>query len=336
MERKVKFGICADVHAATIPYGEERIKTFLEACRKENVDFIIELGDFCNPDAQGAKINPLRDKYLNKDRVVALYNGFEKPAYHVLGNHEFDTCNKETVMKYYGMNGKAYYSFDMGGFHFVVLNNNYYVYEGKEYAYDTGNYYVDAKNKALPYLPQEQLVWLKKDLEKAKNPSILMAHNSLHELSAYGTTFDMPDVLKKNHEDIMQIMTGAPNGVYMCLTGHAHVDEIFRTNHIWQYTINSMSNCWIGTSFPCRGRYTEEIDEVFPSTKHTTPYKDAVYAIIEMDDDGAMVTGTKSEIVGPTPEDLGVYTHKTVGWNKRKFPVRITPEIRSRYITWIK
>ena len=336
MERKVKFGICADVHAATIPYGEERIKTFLEACRKENVDFIIELGDFCNPDAQGAKINPLRDKYLNKDRVVAMYNGFEKPAYHVLGNHDCDTCNKETVMKYYGMKGKSYYSFDMGGFHFVVLDNNYYVYEGKEVSYDTGNYYIDGSNKALPYLPKEQLEWLKEDLAKTKNPSILMAHNSLHEMSSYGTQFVLPEVLIKSHEQLMQIMISSPNKVYMCINGHTHLDHIFRTNDIWQYTINSMSGCWIGTSFPYRGRYTEEMEQVFPSTKHTATYKDAVYAIIEMDENGAMVKGAKSEFVGPTPEDLGVYTHKTVGWNKRKFPVDIKPEIRSRYITWIK
>lgn len=55
MERKVNSGGCADVHAATVPCGEERVRDFLEACRAENVDFIIELGDFCNLDGEGPK-----------------------------------------------------------------------------------------------------------------------------------------------------------------------------------------------------------------------------------------------------------------------------------------
>ncbi len=331
MERKVKFGVCSDLHAATIPGGEERVAAFLDACRKADVDFIIELGDFCNPDAEGAKINPLRAKYLNKDKVVEMWKNFEKPAYHVIGNHECDTCSKETVMNYYGMK-EAYYSFDMGGFHFVVLDNNYYLCEGKEYSYDKGNYYVDANKKVLAYLPQEQLEWLKEDLAKAKNPSILFAHNWLHELSSY---FEGEES-KKNYAEIMKIMENAPNKVYMCMNGHTHREDLFRTNAIWQYTVNSASGCWIGTTFPCRKRYTEEIDEVFPSTKHTAVYKDCVYAIIEMDDEGALVKGTTSEFVGASPKELGVYTDKTAKWTGKRLPFYITPEIMDRYIIWLK
>lgn len=339
MERKVKFGVCADVHAATIPDGEKRIADFLEECRKENVDFVIELGDFCTPDypdgktdAIGNPIHPKRDKYVNLQNVVNLWMNFEKPAYHVLGNHEHDTCDKKAILEFYGEKNGAYYSFDKGGFHFVVLDNNYYLYNGEEYPYDTSNYYKDAKNKSLGYLPQEQLKWLKEDLAKTKNPSILFAHNWLHELPAYTHN----ETLKKNYDELMKIMMESPSGVYMCMYGHIHVDHIFRTNNIWQYSINSMSNCWIGTAFDVRERYSAEADEVFPALPRSVPWKDAVYAIVEMDEDGAMVTGTKSEFVGPSPEETGVYTHKKVAWNQRNFPVYITPEIISRYIKWVK
>ena len=58
---------------------------------------------------------------------------------------------------------------------------------------------------------------------------------------------------------------------------------------------------------------------------YLTPYKDAVYAIVEMDEDGAMLTGTKSKFVGSSPEETGVYTNKKVSWKKRTFPIYISP-----------
>jgi len=220
----------------------------------------------------------------------------------------------------------------MGGFHFVALDNNYYMMDGETVHFDTGNYYRIKGEKLIGLLPDKELEWLEDDLSKAKNPAILFAHYPLNYMAAYQES----DILKANYDRLNGIMKKAPCGVYMCMNGHTHLDHIYRTDNIWQYTVNSMSNCWIGTSFPCPGRYTEEIDAAFGSIKYTTPYRDAVYAIIEMDDDGAMVKGTKSEIVGPTAEELGVYTHKTVNWNQKRFPVYITPSIMDRYIKFIK
>lgn len=163
-------------------------------------------------------------------------------------------------------------------------------------------------------------------------PTILFTHNWLHEMPAYTHS----EELKKNYDELMKIITEAPSGVYMCMYGHVHVEHIFRTNNIWQYSINSMSNCWIGTAFDVRERYSAEADEVFPVLPRSVPWKDAVYAIVEMDEESAMVTGTKSEFVCPSPAETGVYTHKKVGWNQRTFPVYITPKIISRYIKWFK
>ena len=104
----------------------------------------------------------------------------------------------------------------------------------------------------------------------------------------------------------------------------------------WHYAINSLSNCWLGTAFACPNRYSPEIDEKFPDIKYVVPYKDAVFAIIEMDEDGAMVKGVKSEFVGKTPEELGKYTKKTSGWCKTQRPLVVTPSIMDRYIPFMK
>jgi len=54
-------------------------------------------------------------------------------------------------------------------------------------------------------------------------------------------------------------------------------------------------------------RYGKEIDEKYPNIKYTVPYVDSVYAIVTLDETGARVQGTKSEFVGISPEEQGVY-----------------------------
>ena len=66
-------------------------------------------GDFCRP--------------KGSDGIMREWNRFQGPKYHVLGNHDMDVCNKQTIMALWGM-PKRYYSFDEGGFHFVVLDRN--------------------------------------------------------------------------------------------------------------------------------------------------------------------------------------------------------------------
>ncbi len=53
-----------------------------------------------------------------------MYKSFEKPSYHTIRNHECDVCSKMQILEYWGEKN-AYYSFDMGGVHFVVLDPNY-------------------------------------------------------------------------------------------------------------------------------------------------------------------------------------------------------------------
>lgn len=82
----------------------------LEECRNAEVDFCVQLGDFCPPND-----NHMEDKECILERI----NEFPVPFYHALGNHDMDANNKTAVMEYIGMEN-GYFSFDCGGVHFVV------------------------------------------------------------------------------------------------------------------------------------------------------------------------------------------------------------------------
>lgn len=330
----VTFGIMADLHVDIIPDPQQRLEAFLEACRRADVDFIIQLGDFCYPEDRKVICAPenmpvnIRNAlsyptWADKDAIISLYRNFEKPAFHVLGNHDCDMCAKEAVLRYYGVEQKAYYSFDMGGFHFVVLDPNYYLWEGEYRSFENGNYF-DATGHTpplLPFLPPEQLEWLKTDLARTQYPAVLFSHQRL--------TPDPAAIV--NAEALAPILKNAPNGVVLAVNGHEHIDNAALVEGIWFWNLNSIGNHWLGDDFTSPGRFGPEIDEKYPNIRYVAPYSQPLFAIVTLEKAGAHIRGTSAEFVGPSPEDLGVYApgsryHRAL----RHGP--ITPRIEDRFL----
>lgn len=48
----IRFGIFTDLHHDPMHDGQERLNTFIHKMNEENVNFIIQLGDFCHPSAK--------------------------------------------------------------------------------------------------------------------------------------------------------------------------------------------------------------------------------------------------------------------------------------------
>lgn len=328
----VTFGVFTDLHVDIMHDTQERLECFLEHCRRENVDYIIQLGDFCYPDANRKCVcapqnrpinieNALRVKtYADKDRIISLFRQFKKPSFHVLGNHDCDMCSKQEILDYYGMTGPSYYSFDLGGWHFVVLDPNYYCLDGQYISFENGNYFDESyrKERILPYLPPEQLHWLEQDLAHTALPTVLFSHQSLAETFPSGIL---------NAAELKHLLKRSSARVIASFNGHNHVDSVTSEDDIWFIGVNSMSNQWLDVAYTCPERYTKEIDEKYPNIKYTVPYRDPVYAIVTLDRDSIHIQGTQSEFVGPSPEELGVY--QNVKWFQKK-GIRQTAAIEDR------
>lgn len=319
----VKFGVFTDLHVDIMHDTQERLQVFLDHCRRENVDFIIHLGDFCYPD-DNRKVNCIPEHqpvnianalkvktYADKPAILRMFNDFEKPSYHVLGNHECDMCSKEELLRFIEAKNGSYYSFDRGGFHFVVLDCSFFKdADGNFHAYENGNYFEVGFDEtlSLPWLPDEQVQWLKDDLAKASFPSVIFSHQTLSNLPKGRAV--------KNWEVIREILKSAPKGVAVCFNGHHHVDLCTREDDIWFVQLNSMDCLWVDEDFATENRYGREIDEKYPNIKYTLPYRDPVYAIVSMDEKGITVKGTKSEFVGPDDDEIGLYTKPGSWWTK--------------------
>lgn len=328
MKAEIKFGVFADLHVDIMHDTQKRLEDFLAACRKENVDFIMQLGDFCYPETRKCLCKPehrpiniensLNVKtYADKDRIRELYKSFEKPSYHTIGNHDCDMCSKRDILSYYGADCEAYYSFDMGGFHFVVIDGNYYKMGDEYISYENGNYFdCPFEGGSLPWLPPEELTWLTEDLHKTKCPTVLFSHQ---RLTAGYSSIRNADILRR-------IIREAPHGVVMALNGHEHIDEVQKVDDTWFYNVNSMSCYWVGPEFEVKERYDMEIDEKYPNIRYVIPYRDAVYSIVSLRQDGAEIKGVHSTVVGASPNELGSVK------SRRSLREEITAASQNRYL----
>lgn len=234
LNKSIKFGVITDLHYAPKSpksnnnryYNESLIKIteFVGTMNDQQVNFIIELGDFKDQDNMPTEENTL--KYLLQiENELKKFNG---PIYHVVGNHDVDSISKQQFLNNITNTGqskaKSYYSFDDQGFHFIVLDANY-TSEGKEY--NRGNF--DWKDSIIP---QIQMEWLKKDLGRTNNPSVIFVHQRLD----YSERFKAHCI--KNAYEIQNIINKSKN-VLLVLQGHHHQGDLNKINDVVYLTMKA-------------------------------------------------------------------------------------------------
>lgn len=232
--KRVRFGIITDLHYADknpvngnnryYPESLDKLAECVQVMNEQYVDFLIELGDFKD------QAEP-PDEKSTLEYLAAIENEFSRfkgPYFHVLGNHDHDGISKQQFLN--GISNRGfheavnYYSFNLKGFHFIVLDANYSS-NGKEY--DHGNY--DWKDA---FIPDKQKDWLIKDLAENKNPAVVFIHHRLdcdEENSEYCpiNAAEIRDIFEKSGQVILVVQ------------GHYHEGDLTRMNDIVYYTLKA-------------------------------------------------------------------------------------------------
>jgi predicted phosphodiesterase len=228
--QQVTFGIVTDIHFAEIPrsgtrtYSQslDKLKECVDTMNMFKVDFLVELGDFKD------KSQPVDEQktlgFLKQvESVLSRFNG---PRYHVLGNHDEDCISKEQFLSVTKNSGisvtKSYYSYNTGGFHFVVLDANYDSL-GKDF--DHGHY-----DWGDPNIPEKELKWLEDDLKESKEPVIVFIHQLLDGAVPY---------MVKNASQVRTILENSDK-VKCVFQGHFHEGNYSEINGIHYYTLRSL------------------------------------------------------------------------------------------------
>ncbi len=219
----LKVGLITDLHYADKPpagsrhYRETEIK-LAEAGEKlasRKPAFIVELGDLIDA-ADDVKTELSWLKRVNKS-----FSAICKQRHYVLGNHCVHTLTKQEFLG--GVERrKSYYSFDVGKFHFVVLDS---CFRGDGVPYGRKNFkWTD------PNIPAAELEWLKADLTKTSKSTIVFAHQRLDVKNSHGV---------KNAPSVRKVLE-ASGKVLAVFQGHSHKNDYRDISGIHYCTLVAM------------------------------------------------------------------------------------------------
>ena len=279
MHREILFGICADVHHSTVRDEKWRVEKFIAEANDRKADFVIQLGDLTNFSNAGLE-------------VAQLFQNFNGPCYHVLGNHETERSNKRSILDMLGQKDN-YFSFDVGDYHFVVLDTNYD---------KVGNEYIDYDSRRGDncYISAAQLQWLEADLAATEKRCFLFTH----------ATCEVGDWRIVNLHDFLNVIwrtnqRARYNKVTMVFSGHDHADEYRFKGGIHYLIVNSMSHKYIDPACCKLSSHAEQTKVSYGELKHMIPYKDPLYAFVRLKPNGLIqIMGKQSEYVGNSPMEL--------------------------------
>lgn len=176
------------------------------------------------------------------------------PFYQVIGNHDLDYTDKtheSSSQTYESYFGPAYYSYNVGNIHYVVLNDVFYY--GYSYHY-------------MGYISQQQLDWLAQDLSAIKKGSTIVL--SLHIPTKYLDSDLRPSMEKRQKNSLInggalyQQLSGY--NVHI-MAGHSHTQwNTLINDSIYEHTHAAASAAWwqgaIGIDGTPQGYTVYEVD----------------------------------------------------------------------------
>lgn len=219
---KCKLIIFSDIH-----YLDKRPQKLNFSLKRKltqySIEIIDKLIDRINMDKPDLSIclGDLIEDTFDHDKDIKNYTyiwnklkNIQTPFYSAIGNHDLRTMNSrkeiEEIMGYQN----ATFSFDLKGYHFVILTTDIREDLGKD---DGGIYKARSMSK-------EEINWLKKDLEKNKLPCIIFTHFGLAEdkqIGNYWSEKNPENGLMSNRKEIKNIIKNDDN-VIAVFNGHQH------------------------------------------------------------------------------------------------------------------
>lgn len=231
---KARFGLMTDIHFADCEnlgsrhYRDSSNKLLgaIKVFRREQLDFLIELGDLKDQGDPPEKTETLR--FL--DEIEKTYQSFNGPVYHALGNHDMDSISKKEFLSHTNnhgtANGQQYYSFIQKGIKFIVLDANF---NKDDSDYDSGNF-----DWTFSKIPDHELKWLKNELSMNDLPVVVFIHQLLDSFSGISEL-----VCVKNAREVITILEKNKN-VIAVFQGHRHEGHYSFRSGIHYFTMKAM------------------------------------------------------------------------------------------------
>ena len=233
--------VFGDIHLANRNKDKEQFKYFLDDVdnyRKKNAGKLIyglTLGDMT------------WDRYWIENKFsFPEYKNIMKPLsglpiYQTVGNHDHDIYQAGdvlTIRAYRKYLGPSFYSHNIGGVHFISLDNILCKNPGAnmQASYDNG-------------LTSEQIAWMKKDLKYVSKdtPIIVSMHAPAHGNPKGGSSAGRHNVAS----DLYSVFSGYNN--VQLFTGHSHIVWNHKDGNIHEHNSGAVCATWWWSGKFCQG-----------------------------------------------------------------------------------
>jgi Icc protein len=197
--------------------AEPLTRAFVERMnRHERPDLVINLGDVIEDSSRDTDL----EQY---GRFVGILEGLEAPRLHVAGNHDQVNLSDDDLRALWGHSGPLHYSRDVGGVHFVVLRT------------------AQIEHTKV-YLPDDQLEWVARDLERASRPAIVLMHHTASEMDVTGNHWfeHQPQICRIAERRKLRAVFEASGKVIAVFNGHVHWNHFDLINGIPYVTVQSL------------------------------------------------------------------------------------------------
>ena len=190
-------------------------------------DVVFNLGDL---------VEDFNDKNQDLVNLSFIWNKFKDikvPFYSLIGNHDLRSMDSRTeVEKIMGYNHSTF-SFDIKGYHFVLLGLDVNNKIGHEY----GGIY------KTQFISNKDLEWLKEDLKNNKLPCVVLSHFGVAEDDMKGNWWfekNPSHALLGNRKELKEILKADKNLIAV-FSGHQHWTKFNIEDNISYYVIGSMT-----------------------------------------------------------------------------------------------
>ena len=238
-EPELKLVFFSDVHARTEWGTPDAMARAAAAINAQQPDLIIAGGDLITDGFQSSAAS-VASRW---DAYMTMHNALEAPVRPVMGNHDLVAAHPEdgtepsadprSVFKEkMGLN-RTFYSFDMNGYHFIVLDS-----------VQVGGF----KMKYQGMVGVEQLKWIAEDLREvpAEQPIIVALHlpllTSFYQATEGATIAAPAGRVVVNNRDVLDLFKG--HNLLLVLQGHLHASESIYRNGTTFITTGAISGQW--------------------------------------------------------------------------------------------
>jgi 3',5'-cyclic AMP phosphodiesterase CpdA len=233
------FAFLTDIHLQPEKEAVAGFRMAIDTINKLNPDFVITGGDLI--------MDALDQTYGRVDSLYTLYEEvsgeLNMPVYNTVGNHEIYGWHRDEEgiesnpqfgkKMYESKMGERFYSFDFKNWHFIILDA---IYRSEE-----GHY--------IGKIDQEQLEWLKTDLEKTDSqvPITISVHipfiTSRTQLSQGSLAANSEGGVITNSLEVLRMFS--EHNLKLVLQGHLHFNEdLFVGNKVHFITGGAVSGRW--------------------------------------------------------------------------------------------